>query len=136
MKKWNLLLPLALILAACNWALYAPQPIGVTEAPAPTAAAATPTALPSPTPFEGRAVARGQNTPRRAVVCTGNPHGALNVRMCAGTECWAFFVLAEGREVILDGQEETTPDGATWVHLTRPADGWVNARYLCMEGGK
>ncbi len=130
MKKWSLLLPLALILTACNWALYAPQPIGVAEAPSPTAAAATPTVLPSPTPFEGRAVAQGQNATRRAVVCTGWAQGALNVRACPGVQCWAFFVLAEGQSVAVNGTSQSE-DGATWAHVVQPVDGWVNGKYLC-----
>ena len=89
------------------------------------------TTTPSPTPFEGRAVAQGQNTPRQAVVCTGWAQGALNVRACPGIQCWAFFVLAEGREVTVDGKTSRAEDGATWAHIVQPVDGWVNGKYLC-----
>ena len=70
---------------------------------------------------------------RQAVVCTGYPQGALNVRVCPGTECLAFIPLLEGQKVTLDGQTAQTEDGATWAHITHPVDGWVNARYLCEE---
>ena len=64
-------------------------------------------------------------------VCTGYPTGALNVRACPGVQCWAFFVVDEGRTVAVDGVTETAEDGATWAHLIRPVDGWVNEKYLC-----
>ena len=125
-KTWLFpLLLLALGLAACNLNQYAPvakaQPLTptLTLLPSPTAranAVVTATSAPTATPMR---------------VCTGYPTGALNVRMCPGTQCWAFFVLDEGRTVAVDGVTEKADDGATWLHLIRPVDGWVNARYLC-----
>ncbi|HID85697.1 MAG TPA: SH3 domain-containing protein [Anaerolineales bacterium] len=101
----------------------------VTE-PTPTASEATASAgaVVTPAPFPTPTV--GSET-RQAVVCTGYGEGALNVRTCPGVGCWAFFPLYEGQVVTLDGQTAHTQDGATWVHLTQPVEGWVNARYLC-----
>lgn len=127
MKKKLLfaLLLLGLLSTACNLARYAPvakgQPL-------------TPT-LPSSPPLAPRANAASPATPAPTEtslrVCTGYPTGALNVRTCPGMQCWAFFVLDEGRVVAVDGATEQADDGATWAHLIRPVDGWVNARYLC-----
>jgi len=123
-----------LFLAACTLAdlsQFVPIPTATPTATEAVAAAAAAEAAVTPAPFPTPTV--GSET-RRAVVCTGYGEGALNVRMCPGTECWAFFVLAEGQAVILDGQTARAEDGATWAHLTHPVDGWVNARYVC-EGG-
>lgn len=120
---WTLLLAGALM--ACNLSQYAPQPL-VTVTPT-EAATSTPAA--SPTPWAQRSISHGEQ--KQAVVCTGYDEGALNVRVCPGIGCWAFVPLYEGQTVTLDGQTAQTEDGATWVHITQPVDGWVNARYLC-----
>ena len=126
------LLVMALLLTACNLATlkqYVPLP---TPTPTEGVQRLAPTPTPFPTPrAEGASVSTGSNTTAKAVVCTGYPTGALNVRMCPGVQCWAFFVLDEGRVVTVDGVSEKADDGATWIHLIRPVDGWVNAKYLC-----
>ena len=122
----TLILLLALLLNACNLQAPANDEIifGATATaqatPSPTARA---NAAPTPTP-----ATPGETSMQ---VCTGYPTGALNVRACPGVQCWAFFVLDEGRTVAVDGVTETAEDGATWAHIVRPVDGWVNARYLC-----
>ena len=128
MKKTIWLFLLLVLLSACNLAEYAPavkaQPLipALPPQPSPTVgvSASSPTATATPVAVE-----------RPMQVCTGYPTGALNVRMCPGVQCWAFFVLDEGRVVTVDGVTEKADDGATWIHLIRPVDGWVNAKYLC-----
>ena len=121
---------LALVLAGCNLnslKQYVPLPT-----PTPTEGALRLTATPSPTPRAvGTSVSVGSNKRAEAVVCTGYATGALNVRACPGVQCWAFFVLAEGREVTVDGKTSRAEDGATWAHIVQPVDGWVNGKYLC-----
>jgi len=124
MKKWIIWSLLLALLMACNWSDYAPQAIGDDIATTTPAVASTPFTNSINTDVES-------NLAERAMVCTGYATGALNVRACPGIQCWAFFTLAEGRSVTLDGQTSQAEDGATWAHITQPVDGWVNGKYLC-----
>ena len=133
---WLSFLVVGVLLGGCSglkaWLLtHQPRP-RVSEpswSPPSSFRAATPTGVapgPSPTPAP---TARHQ---RR--VCTGYDAGALNVRACPGTNCWVLAPLYEGQVVVPDGQEARTADGATWMHIAHPVDGWVNAKYLCTFG--
>jgi len=60
-------------------------------------------------------------------VCTGIPGGKLNLRACARLDCEVIDLLDEGTP--LDVLEEQPH----WMHITRPADGWVNSKYVCRK---
>ena len=65
-----------------------------------------------------------------ATVCTNIPDGKLNVRFEAGEKSDVRGYLAEGETVTIS-EEHQEFDGNSWVKLTRPIEGWVNAKYLC-----
>ncbi len=66
-------------------------------------------------------------------VCTGYETGALNVRVCPGTECWVKHVLDEGTPVTVSPTPVPARDGGWWVRVISPVEGWVNLKYLCGE---
>jgi uncharacterized protein YgiM (DUF1202 family) len=56
----------------------------------------------------------------------------LNFRSAPGIQTTIFAVLQKGQQVTLTGQNETTPDGATWVEAQANGQtGWLNLNYLC-----
>ena len=65
-----------------------------------------------------------------ATVCTNIPGGKLNVRFEAGEKNDVRGYLAEG-EIVTISAERQEFDGNSWVKLTHPIAGWVNAKYLC-----
>jgi len=127
-----LFLALALFLTGCTFNPLRLQggggvvPTATSVPPVVTPAAVKQAAQPMPSPTGTAALPQA-----RAQVCTGFETGALNVRRCPGAECWVIFALSEGEEVVLSGDKTTTDDGAKWVRITRPTEGWVNAKYLC-----
>ena len=122
----------AVWLAGCTWE---PRPIFFT--PTPRARATSDLQAKVQTPHPPTQTPTPSATPERGAVsvrvCTGYPRGALNVRACPGTECAVRFILGEGMEVTATGETARVGEGS-WVRIAKPVQGWVNARYLCMEG--
>jgi len=67
---------------------------------------------------------------KSTIVCTNIPGGKLHVRFEAGDKSDVRGYLAEGEKVTIskDRQEQ---DGNLWVKLSRPIEGWANAKFLC-----
>lgn len=63
-------------------------------------------------------------------VCTNVPGGRLNVRFVPGESSDVRGYLVESETVTLDGLSEEL-NGAIWVKLSHPIEGWVNSHYLC-----
>jgi hypothetical protein len=91
----------------------------------------------SATPFQSPAPAslRQDAAGRADVVCfQGIESGTLRVRECPGLECGEAGVLASGDQITAIGERRDV-DGATWLRITSPVEGWVNARYVCEISG-
>ena len=122
-----------LVLSGCTMHID-PLHLAPTATPAPTTASsiASPTAetrgTPSPSPVTDK-------SEESMVVCTGYDKGALNLRACPGVQCYALATVYEGQEVRVSSRSpQTSGDGATWLYVTAPIEGWANARYLCGKG--
>ena len=63
-------------------------------------------------------------------VCTNVTGGKLHVRIAPGDTSDVRGYLLDGEKVILD-QESLEIEGSRWQKLSRPIEGWVNAKYLC-----
>lgn len=96
-------------------------------------ASATPPA-PLPTGTDVPASAQPKITPAGAMVCFQNDivDGRLRVRECAGLECQEAGIVAAGDLLAFTGERQVV-DGATWLRIERPLQGWINARYVCEE---
>ncbi len=68
------------------------------------------------------------------MVCFQNDivDGRLRVRECAGLECQEAGIVAAGDLLAFTGERQVV-DGATWLRIERPIQGWINARYVCEE---
>lgn len=66
-------------------------------------------------------------------ICTGVDGGTVNLRACAGTSCAVVGILGEGDLVAVSGLDDLVAGSSQWVMLTAPAQGWVNANYVCKE---
>ena len=96
---------------------------------------ATTTPVPAPAPevsvtVTNPATVAVELVENAATVCTNIPGGKLNVRFEAGEKSDVRGYLAEG-EIVTISAERQEFDRNIWVKLTRPIEGWVNAKYLC-----
>ena len=66
-------------------------------------------------------------------VCTGVEDGHLRVRSNPGTTGAVLSLLEDGQLVFPNEEisEEESADGATWIKITDPEEGWVNKKYIC-----
>lgn len=98
---------------------YTPTPVSFLVRETPSAV------LPSPTEPIITPTMVGTMT-----VCTNAPGGRLNVRFAPGEINDVRGYLVESETVTLDGLSEEL-NGAIWVKLSHPVEGWVNSHYLC-----
>jgi hypothetical protein len=127
---------LILALSACKTRVFGIE-IGLqTPTPKPLSNAIShtqtpPTSVPtvSPTPAASPLPAAG-------MVCfEGNiESGNLRVRECPGLACGEVGLLTNGDQITSTGERKDS-DGATWLRLTAPIDGWANSRYICKAEG-
>jgi hypothetical protein len=75
--------------------------------------------------------------PAVGIVCfDGNiESGNLRVRECPGLTCAEVGLLTNGDQITSTGERKDS-DGATWLHLSAPIDGWANSRYICRADDK
>ena len=128
---------LTLVLSACKTRVFGieiglqtPTPqsssaaVGHTQMPPTLVAAASPTLSASPLPVTG-------------IVCfEGNiESGNLRVRECPGLACGEVGLLTNGDQITSTGERKDS-DGAIWLRLTAPINGWANSRYICRADDK
>ena len=125
---------LTLVLSACKTRVFGieiglqtPTPqtssasVSHTQTPPTLAPAVSPTSSASPLPVAG-------------IVCfDGNiESGNLRVRECPGLACGEIGLLTNGDQITSTGERKDS-DGASWLRLTAPIDGWANGRYICQS---
>lgn len=125
---------LTLVLSACKTRVFGieiglqtPTPqtssasVSHTQTPPTLAPAVSPTSSASPLPAAG-------------IVCfDGNiESGNLRVRECPGLACGEIGLLTNGDQITSTGERKES-DGASWLRLTAPIDGWANSRYICQS---
>ena len=93
---------------------------------------ATTTASPSATQLPNATATPLMATPVAMRVCTDIPLGRLHVRFAAGEGSEVRGYLAESEMVQLELEPAgEVIQGETWLRISSPVAGWVNARYLC-----
>jgi len=59
--------------------------------------------------------------------------GNLRVRECPGLSCGEIDVIENDTLVQVTGERRDV-DGATWLRITAPINGWVSSKFICNEG--
>ena len=139
MKKEKIILAiiiLTLVLTACKTRVFGieiglqtptPQPSSDTVNNAQIPSTSVPTVSPTPS---------ASPLPAAGMVCfDGNiESGNLRVRECPGLACGEVGLLTNGDQITSTGERKDS-DGATWLRLTSPIQGWANSRYICKAEG-
>lgn len=88
---------------------------------------ATVTSSPAPT-----ATVTSAHALRSGSVCFQEDiaNGTLRIRECPGLACREVGILGSGDWVAATGERKDI-DGATWMRIASPVEGWVNSRYVC-----
>jgi hypothetical protein len=123
-------LAVIMILVASGAAIFFAVNLTAPKTDAPATASPSASSAPSATATTSMA------TPVAMLVCTDIPNGRLHVRFVAGEGGEVRGYLAEGETVqlALSSDNEINSQiirGETWLHISSPVAGWVNARYLC-----
>ena len=127
---------LALVLSACKTRVFGIE-IGLqTPTPQPSSDTVNHAQIPSTSVPTVSPTSPASPLPAAGMVCfEGNiESGNLRVRECPGLACGEVGLLTNGDQITSTGERKDS-DGATWLRLTAPIDGWANSRYICKAEG-